>query len=92
MHPDLLDTLARVHDLPMPAVQRVAARVAERCALIANRYESGAIAQAGQPDPVGAPIGAAMLAEFALREGEGPVTDARPCAPSPGCSHAHRCG
>lgn len=72
MHPDFLDTLAHVHDLPMPAVQRVAATVAERCALIANRYESGAIAPAGQLDPVGAHIGAAILAEFALREGEGP--------------------
>lgn len=53
MHPDFLDTLAHVHDLLVPAVQRVAATVAERCALIANRYESGAIAQAGQPGPVG---------------------------------------
>lgn len=72
MHPDFLDTLAHVHDLSMPAVQRVAATVDERCALIANRYESGAIALAGQPGPVGAHIGAAILAEFTLREGEGP--------------------
>jgi hypothetical protein len=71
MHRDFLDTLAHVHDLPMPAVQRVAATVAERCALIANRYKSGAFAQAGQPGPVGAHIGAAILAEFVLREEEG---------------------
>lgn len=91
MPPDFLDTLAHVHDLPMPAVQSVAASVAERCAVIANRYESGAIAQASHPGPVGAHIGAAILAEFALREGGCPVPEARPCAPSPDPGHAQRC-
>lgn len=72
MPSDFLDTLARVHNLPMPAVQLVAATLAERCTLIANRYESGAIAQAGQRDPLGPHIGAAILAKFAVRETEGP--------------------
>lgn len=67
-----LDTLAHVHTFSAPAVQRVAATVAERCALTANRFESGAEAQEGQAAvPVGARIGAAILADFTLREGEG---------------------
>ena len=88
VHPDFLDTLAHVHDLSMPAVQRVAATVAERCALIANRYESVAIAQAGQTDPVGHISARPSSPSSPYGKVRGPVTDARPCAPSPG--HVHR--
>ena len=66
----LLEALARQHALPSPLVARLAATVAERCALIANREGSRAGAEAG---PTGACIGAAILAEFAA--GDVPAPD-----------------
>lgn len=72
-----LDTLAHVHEIPAPAMKKVAARIAERCALIANRYATLSVPAAGSDDPVGAHIGAAILAEFEVQEAEVAVAPAR---------------
>ena len=55
----LITALARDYGIPAPAMQGLAATVAARCALIANRYETAKVAS-----NVGAEIGAAILAEF----------------------------
>ena len=55
--------LAQHHGLPPETVAAVAAQVAQRCALIANRY--GAAGDGlGADAPVGAAIGAAILEAF----------------------------
>jgi len=61
MNHTLLEAIARRHALPPPVVAQLAAAVAERCALIANREGSKTGTEAG---PTGACIGAAILAEF----------------------------
>ena len=55
----LLTALARDYGIPAPAMRGLAATVAARCALIANRYDAAPVAS-----DVGAQIGAAILAEF----------------------------
>ena len=70
MNSAFLDTLAHVHELPSPVAQRVAATVAKRCALIANRYCGARASDADSvTDLVGSQIGAAILAEFELPDG-----------------------
>jgi hypothetical protein len=64
MDADFVDTLAHAYELPSPAVEKVALRVAERCALIANRFEAGAASDPASSAQIGAHIGAAILAEF----------------------------
>ena len=76
MNRTLLEALARKHALPSPLVARLAATVAERCALIANREGSRAGTEAG---PTGACIGAAILAEFAA--GDLPAPDDQAAGP-----------
>lgn len=62
-----LAAAARTYALPPMLVEQVAAIVAERCALIANRQGSNL---AASTDPVGAHIGAAILAAFTPDEGQ----------------------
>lgn len=57
----LLEDAARQHALPPLVVAQLAAAVAERCALIANREGAQSRSQTG---PTGAHIGAAILAAF----------------------------
>lgn len=104
VNPVFLEALAQVQTLSAPAARRVAATVAESCALIANRYESGAKAQEAREVPFGARIGAVILAKFALREGDGDSgwceSAASPCqiacmltsASSISFKHLHRAG
>lgn len=62
---DDLRTLAEQFRIPLPAAQRLAAAVAERCALVANRFEPGSdVVDLGIVEAIGAEIGAAILAEF----------------------------
>ena len=60
-------TLVERHNVPAPVLRAFAAAVAERCALIANRYEpEGELAAVdlGIVEAVGAQIGAAILQAF----------------------------
>ena len=68
MDTDFVDTLAQAYELPSPTVEQVALRVAERCALIANRFEAVAPGDPRSPAQLGAHIGAAILAEFGSGE------------------------
>ena len=62
---DDLRTLAEQFRIPLPAAQRLAAAVAERCALVANRFEPDSdVVDLGIVEAIGAEIGAAILAEF----------------------------
>jgi hypothetical protein len=68
MNSPLVQTLAERYRLPPQEVQLLAAEVAERCALIANRYEPQGDFEAAVLGPakvVGAEIGHAILQEFA---------------------------
>lgn len=58
-------SLAEQLCIPLPAAQRLAAAVAERCALVANRFEPASdLVDLGIVEAIGAEIGAAILAEF----------------------------
>lgn len=60
-----LRALADHHHIPLRVAQRLAASVAERCALVANRYEPASSAiDLGIVEAIGAAIGEAILAEF----------------------------
>lgn len=63
MNRQFLDAIARQHALSAPVVAQVAAAIAERCALIANREGSALATDDG--GPLGAHIGAAILSAFA---------------------------
>lgn len=75
--------------LPAPVVAQVAAEVAQRCALIANRQ--GCAMETNGDSPLGAHIGAAILAAFAEPDTKptlnGPTSErpqfgtGRPCPP-----------
>ena len=60
-------TIAERHNVPAATLREFAAAVAERCALIANRYEPGGELAAVDPgivEAVGAQIGEAILQAF----------------------------
>lgn len=67
MNEDLAAAFAARFKLPVDEVRRLNAEVAERCALIANRYEpEGAFSfeQLSAVEILGAEIGAAIMARF----------------------------
>jgi hypothetical protein len=67
MNSPLVQALAERYRVPPREVELLAAEVAERCALIANRYEPRgdlAAAELGPVKVVGAAIGHAILQEF----------------------------
>ena len=68
MHDDLAASLAIQFKIPLIAVRQLTSEVAQRCALLANRYEpEGAFTfeQLSAVETLGAEIGGAILAEFA---------------------------
>ena len=75
---DDLRALAEQFRIPLPAAQRLAAAVAERCALVANRFEpAGDLVDLGIVEAIGAEIGAAILAEFPEPEPSAAVDPSR---------------
>ncbi len=76
----LAQGLAERHHVPTATLRAFAAAVAERCALIANRYEpEGEVAavDAGIVEAVGAQIGAAILRQFPEPEAQAPADPTR---------------
>jgi hypothetical protein len=67
MRDDVLMTLASRHGLPLSTVRRLAADLAEHCALIANRFEPRGdlvSVELAVVEAVGAEIGVAILRAF----------------------------
>lgn len=67
MNEDLAAAFAARFKLPVDEVRRLNAEVAERCALIANRYEpagSFSFEQLSAVETLGAEIGSAIMAQF----------------------------
>ena len=67
MPDDIAKSFAVQFKLPLPVVRQLTAEVAQRCALIANRYEpEGAFTfeQLAAVETLGAEIGSSILAQF----------------------------
>ena len=73
MRDDLIHYFAEQFKIPIPAAKRFATTIAERCALLSNRYEpEGAFTfeQLSAVETLGAEIGAAIIKEFPAPEFE----------------------
>jgi hypothetical protein len=74
----VLESFASQFQIPLPVARQLAGVIAQRCALVANRYEpegSFTVDQRTAVEAVGAGIGAAILETFPLDgEAEPPST------------------
>jgi hypothetical protein len=62
-----LRSIAERHHIPLPLAHEIAAEVAQRCALVANRYEPEGMftfEQLAGVEAIGAKIGAAIIETF----------------------------
>lgn len=74
MQDQLIRSIADRYNLPEPVAQDIAATVAERCALMANRYEPEGIFtmdQMSAVETIGAQIGAAIIQSFPVSDRAG---------------------
>jgi hypothetical protein len=74
----IVETFASQFQIPLPVARQLAGVVAQRCALVANRYEPEAALtpdQLNAVEAIGAGIGAAIMETFPLDvEAEPPST------------------
>lgn len=71
MNNQFVQRLAEQLQLPVPVVEEVASAVAERCALVANRYEPEGIFtmdQLSAVETVGSQIGAVIIQSFPVND------------------------